>query len=122
MRHEVVNAVRDFFNGRGFIMCDTPIFTPAACEGTSTLFPVSISTQHGVPHPERSALQRSQRVALGKVYCFGPTFRAEKSKTGVTSPSSGWSSPRWLCHVGGCDRARRGAHHVSRGARAGHSA
>jgi asparaginyl-tRNA synthetase len=40
VRHEVINAVRDFFNGRGFILADTPIFTPAACEGTTTLFPV----------------------------------------------------------------------------------
>ena len=62
VRHEVVNAVRDFFNGEGFILADTPIFTPAACEGTSTLFPVQyFEDAHGVPHPERAALQRSQR-------------------------------------------------------------
>jgi asparaginyl-tRNA synthetase len=82
VRHEVVNAVRDFFNGRGFILCDTPIFTPAACEGTSTLFPVqyfddntAFLTQSGQLYNEANAM------ALGKVYCFGPTFRAEKSKT-----------------------------------------
>jgi asparaginyl-tRNA synthetase len=82
VRHEVVNAVRDFFNGRGFILCDTPIFTPAACEGTSTLFPVqyfedttAYLTQSGQLYNEANAM------ALGKVYCFGPTFRAEKSKT-----------------------------------------
>ena len=82
IRHEVINAVRDFFNGRGFILCDTPIFTPAACEGTTTLFPVqyfedntAYLTQSGQLYNEANAM------ALGKVYAFGPTFRAEKSKT-----------------------------------------
>jgi asparaginyl-tRNA synthetase len=82
VRHEVVNGVRDFFNGRGFVLCDTPIFTPAACEGTTTLFPVqyfedttAYLTQSGQLYNEANAM------ALGKVYCFGPTFRAEKSKT-----------------------------------------
>jgi asparaginyl-tRNA synthetase len=82
VRHEVINAIRDFFNERGFILCDTPIFTPAACEGTSTLFPVqyfedgtAFLTQSGQLYNEANAM------ALGKVYCFGPTFRAEKSKT-----------------------------------------
>ncbi|MBI4886493.1 MAG: asparagine--tRNA ligase [Acidobacteria bacterium] len=82
VRHEVISAVRDFFNGRGFILCDTPIFTPAACEGTTTLFPVqyfedttAYLTQSGQLYNEANAM------ALGKVYCFGPTFRAEKSKT-----------------------------------------
>lgn len=82
IRHEVINAVRDFFNSRDFILCDTPIFTPAACEGTTTLFPVqyfddttAFLTQSGQLYNEANAM------ALGKVYCFGPTFRAEKSKT-----------------------------------------
>jgi asparaginyl-tRNA synthetase len=82
VRHEVVNAVRDFFNGEGFILADTPIFTPAACEGTTTLFPVqyfedntAYLTQSGQLYNEANAM------ALGRVYCFGPTFRAEKSKT-----------------------------------------
>jgi asparaginyl-tRNA synthetase len=82
VRHEVINAVRDFFNSRGFILCDTPIFTPAACEGTTTLFPVryfedttAYLTQSGQLYNEANAM------ALGKVYAFGPTFRAEKSKT-----------------------------------------
>ncbi len=82
VRHEVVNAVRDFLNGQGFILADTPIFTPAACEGTTTLFPVqyfedttAFLTQSGQLYNEANAM------ALGKVYCFGPTFRAEKSKT-----------------------------------------
>jgi len=82
VRHEVVNAVRDFFNNDGFILADTPIFTPAACEGTTTLFPVqyfedntAFLTQSGQLYNEANAM------ALGRVYCFGPTFRAEKSKT-----------------------------------------
>jgi asparaginyl-tRNA synthetase len=82
VRHEVIDAVRDYLNGEGFILADTPIFTPAACEGTTTLFPVqyfedntAFLTQSGQLYNEANAM------ALGKVYCFGPTFRAEKSKT-----------------------------------------
>src|SRR5258705_9379477 len=82
VRHEIINAVRDFFNGRGFILADTPIFTPAACEGTPTLFPAqylddqtAYLTQSGQFHNEANAMPP------GRVYCFGPTFRAEKSKT-----------------------------------------
>ncbi len=82
IRHEVIDAVRDYFNSRGFVLADTPIFTPSACEGTTTLFPVqyfedgtAYLTQSGQLYNEANAM------ALGKVYCFGPTFRAEKSKT-----------------------------------------
>ena len=82
VRHEVINAVRDYLNSQGFVLTDTPIFTPAACEGTTTLFPVqyfddrtAYLTQSGQLYVEATAM------ALGKVYCFGPTFRAEKSKT-----------------------------------------
>jgi asparaginyl-tRNA synthetase len=82
VRHEIIDAVRDFFNSRDFILVDTPIFTPAACEGTTTLFPVqyfedttAYLTQSGQLYNEADA------AALGRVYCFGPTFRAEKSKT-----------------------------------------
>jgi asparaginyl-tRNA synthetase len=82
IRHEVIDAVRDYFNRRHFVLADTPIFTPAACEGTTTLFPVqyfddatAFLTQSGQLYNEANAM------ALGRVYCFGPTFRAEKSKT-----------------------------------------
>ena len=82
VRHEVIDAVRDYFNSNGFILADTPIFTPSACEGTTTLFPVqyfddgtAYLTQSGQLYNEANAM------ALGRVYCFGPTFRAEKSKT-----------------------------------------
>src|SRR6185503_19862869 len=78
---EVIKAIREFFDGRGFTLVDSPMLTPAACEGTSTLFPVdyfgdpAFLTQSGQLYAEASAM------ALGKVYCFGPAFRAEKSKT-----------------------------------------
>ena len=82
IRAEVIDAVRDYFNSRHFVLADTPIFTPAACEGTTTLFPVqyfedntAFLTQSGQLYNEANAM------ALGRVYCFGPTFRAEKSKT-----------------------------------------
>jgi asparaginyl-tRNA synthetase len=82
VRHEVIKAVRDYFDSHGFTLVDTPIFTPAACEGTSTLFEVNYFedekaylTQSGQLYNEADAM------AFGKVYCFGPTFRAEKSKT-----------------------------------------
>ncbi|HTA45396.1 MAG TPA: asparagine--tRNA ligase [Bryobacteraceae bacterium] len=82
VRHEVIKAVRDYFDNHGFTLVDTPIFTPAACEGTTTLFEVNYFdddkaylTQSGQLYNEADAM------AFGKVYCFGPTFRAEKSKT-----------------------------------------
>lgn len=97
VRHTVVKAVRDFLDNDGFTLADAPIFTPAACEGTTTLFEVdyfegekAYLTQSGQLYNEATA------AALGKAYCFGPTFRAEKSKTRRISPSFGWLSPRWL--------------------------
>ena len=82
VRHEIIDAIRTFFNDRGFVLVDTPILTPAACEGTTTLFSVpyfddatAYLTQSGQLYNEANAM------ALGRVYCFGPTFRAEKSKT-----------------------------------------
>jgi len=82
IRHEVINAVRDFFNARGFILTDTPIFTPSACEGTTTLFPVEyIDDQKAYLTQSGQLYLESTAMALGRVYSFGPTFRAEKSKT-----------------------------------------
>jgi asparaginyl-tRNA synthetase len=82
IRAEVIRAVRDYFDSNGFLLMDTPIFTPAACEGTTNLFEVdyfedakAYLTQSGQLYNEANA------AAFGKVYCFGPTFRAEKSKT-----------------------------------------
>ena len=81
IRHEISKACRDYLDGEGFILVDTPILTPAACEGTTTLFETqyfddkAFLTQSGQLYSEATA------AAFGKVYCFGPTFRAEKSKT-----------------------------------------
>lgn len=82
VRHAVIRAVRDFFDNNGFTLVDTPILTPAACEGTTTLFEVpyfeediAYLAQSGQLYNEATA------AAFGKTYCFGPTFRAEKSKT-----------------------------------------
>ncbi|MBL8125469.1 MAG: asparagine--tRNA ligase [Blastocatellia bacterium] len=82
VRHTVIKSVRDFFDNNGFTLADTPIFTPAACEGTTTLFEVdyfgddkAYLTQSGQLYNEATA------AAFGKSYAFGPTFRAEKSKT-----------------------------------------
>ena len=82
IRHEVIKAVRDFFDSNGFTLVDTPIFTPAACEGTTTLFEVDYFEDEKVYLTQSGQLyNEANAMALGKVYCFGPTFRAEKSKT-----------------------------------------
>ncbi|RCK76510.1 MAG: Asparaginyl-tRNA synthetase [Ignavibacteriae bacterium] len=82
VRHEIIRSIREFFDSRGFTLIDAPIFTPAACEGTSTLFETeyfdlgkAYLTQSGQLYGEAGAM------AFGKIYVFGPTFRAEKSKT-----------------------------------------
>jgi asparaginyl-tRNA synthetase len=82
VRHQIIRSIREFFDNRGFLLLDAPIFTPAACEGTSTLFETeyfdlgkAYLTQSGQLYGEAGAM------AFGKVYVFGPTFRAEKSKT-----------------------------------------
>jgi asparaginyl-tRNA synthetase len=82
VRHTVIKATRDFFDDNGFILADTPIFTPAACEGTTTLFEVdyfeddkAYLTQSGQLYNEATA------ASFGRSYAFGPVFRAEKSKT-----------------------------------------
>ena len=81
VRSEVIRACRNYFDEREFVLTDSPIFTPSSCEGTTTLFQTdyfddqAYLTQSGQLYLEASAM------AFGKVYCFGPTFRAEKSKT-----------------------------------------
>ena len=82
VRHEVIRAVREYFDTHGFTLVDTPIFTPAACEGTTTLFEVNYFEDEKVYLTQSGQLyNEADAMALGKVYCFGPTFRAEKSKT-----------------------------------------
>jgi asparaginyl-tRNA synthetase len=82
IRHAVVKATRDFLDDQGFTLVDTPIFTPAACEGTTTLFGVPYFDE-GVAYLTQSGQLYNEATAAahGKVYAFGPTFRAEKSKT-----------------------------------------
>lgn len=81
IRHEIIKACRDFFDSRGFTLVDTPIFTPAACEGTTTLFETEYFGQKAFLSQSGQLYSEAAIAALGKVYCFGPTFRAEKSKT-----------------------------------------
>ena len=81
VRHEIIRAVRDFFDDDGFTLCDTPILTPAACEGTTTLFEVKYFDEQAFLTQSGQLYNEATAAALGKVYCFGPTFRAEKSKT-----------------------------------------
>ncbi|MCD6451766.1 MAG: asparagine--tRNA ligase [Acidobacteria bacterium] len=81
IRHEIIRACRDYYDSRGFVLIDAPILTPTSCEGTTTLFETDYFgekvylTQSGQLYLEPAAM------AFGKVYCFGPAFRAEKSKT-----------------------------------------
>jgi len=81
IRHEVIRAARDFFNNLGFINVDAPIFTPNACEGTTTLFEVDYFDNKAFLSQSGQLYNEAAVMAHGKVYCFGPVFRAEKSKT-----------------------------------------
>ncbi len=81
VRATIIKAIRDWLDDHGFILMDTPILTPAACEGTTTLFQTDY---HGTPaylSQSGQLYNEADIMAFGKVYCFGPTFRAEKSKT-----------------------------------------
>ncbi len=81
VRAEVVKAIRNFFDGRGFRLMDTPILTPSACEGTTTLFETEYFDQKAYLSQSGQLYNEATAAAFGKVYCFGPAFRAEKSKT-----------------------------------------
>ena len=81
IRHEIVKACRDFFDDRDFVLVDTPIFTPNACEGTTTLFQTQYFEETAYLAQSGQLYGEAAAAAFGKVYCFGPTFRAEKSKT-----------------------------------------
>lgn len=81
VRAEIVAAIRDFFDGRGFTLTDAPIFTPSACEGTSNLFQTKYFDENAYLSQSGQLYMEATAAAFGKVYCFGPTFRAEKSKT-----------------------------------------
>lgn len=81
IRHELISAIRDFFDGRGFTLCDAPIFTPSACEGTTNLFETKYFDEKAYLSQSGQLYMEACARAFGKTYCFGPTFRAEKSKT-----------------------------------------
>jgi asparaginyl-tRNA synthetase len=81
IRAELIKAIRDFFDDRGFRLMDTPILTPSACEGTTTLFETEYFDQKAYLSQSGQLYNEATAMAFGKVYCFGPTFRAEKSKT-----------------------------------------
>lgn len=81
IRAELIKAIRDFFDSRGFRNMDTPILTPSACEGTTTLFETEYFDQKAYLSQSGQLYNEATAMAFGKVYCFGPTFRAEKSKT-----------------------------------------
>ena len=81
VRAEIIKGARDFFDEHGFTLTDPPILTPAACEGTSTLFPVNYFEEQAFLTQSGQLYIEATAMALGKVYSFGPTFRAEKSKT-----------------------------------------
>ncbi|MGH8104244.1 MAG: asparagine--tRNA ligase, partial [bacterium] len=82
IRAAIIRDASEFLDSNGFVRCDTPILTPAACEGTTTLFPVEYFDQQTAYLTQSGQLyNEATAAALGKVYCFGPTFRAEKSKT-----------------------------------------
>lgn len=81
VRAEIVRTVREYFDSNGFTLVDAPIFTPTACEGTTTLFETDYFGQKAYLTQSGQLYMEAAVMAFGKVYCFGPTFRAEKSKT-----------------------------------------
>lgn len=81
IRNEVIKASREFFDNRDFVLIDAPILTPAACEGTTTLFETDYFDETAYLSQSGQLYMEAAAMAFGKVYCFGPTFRAEKSKT-----------------------------------------
>ncbi len=81
VRNEIITGIRDFFDEREFVLIDTPLLTPAACEGTTTLFETDYFGEQAFLAQSGQLYAEAAAMAFGKVYCFGPTFRAEKSKT-----------------------------------------
>jgi len=81
VRHEIIRAVRDFYDNNGYTLVDTPILTPASCEGTTTLFELDYFGEKAFLSQSGQLYNEAACMSVGKTYCFGPTFRAEKSKT-----------------------------------------
>ena len=90
VRAEMIKAARDFFDERGFTLTDPPILTPAACEGTTTLFPVDYFDEQAYLTQSGQLYIEATAMALGKVYSFGPTFRAWK-RSSVFRPQNQWA-------------------------------
>ncbi|MCE9582729.1 MAG: asparagine--tRNA ligase [Planctomycetes bacterium] len=114
VRGRIAQSIRDFFNGKGFTLCDPPILTPAACEGTTTLFNVDYFEEKAYLTQSGQLYMEAAAMALGKVYSFGPTFRAEKSKTRrhltefwMVEPEVAWATlddimnlaEEFVCHI-----------------------
>ena len=81
VRSEIIKACRDYFDGEGYVLVDAPIFTPSSCEGTTTLFETDYFDEKAYLTQSGQLYMEAAAMSFGKVYCFGPTFRAEKSKT-----------------------------------------
>lgn len=81
IRDEIIFSIREYFKNNDFTLVDSPILTPAACEGTSTLFETDYFGEKAFLSQSGQLYGEASAMALGKIYCFGPTFRAEKSKT-----------------------------------------
>ena len=81
IRHRIIKSIRDFFDNHGFTLVDAPIFTPNACEGSTTLFETDYFDTKAYLSQSGQLYMEAAAMAVGKAYCFGPTFRAEKSKT-----------------------------------------
>ena len=81
VRSEIIKACRDYYDDHGFVLVDAPIFTPASCEGTTTLFETEYFGEQAYLTQSGQLYMEAAAMTFGKVYCFGPTFRAEKSKT-----------------------------------------
>ncbi len=81
LRSKLINIIRNFFDEKRFTLVDSPILTPASCEGTTTLFETQYFDKAAYLSQSGQLYNEATAMALGKVYCFGPTFRAEKSKT-----------------------------------------
>jgi len=81
VRHALIRACRNYFDERGYVLVDSPMLTPAACEGTTTLFSTDYFGEQAYLTQSGQLYSEASCMSFGKVYCFGPTFRAEKSKT-----------------------------------------
>ncbi|MFB6264893.1 MAG: asparagine--tRNA ligase [Bradymonadaceae bacterium] len=114
VRARVIRAIRGFFDGRGFTMVDAPIFTGSSVEGTTTLFEVDYFDDEAYLSQSGQLYMEAAAMALGKVYCFGPTFRAEKSKTRRHLTEFWMVEPEvaFLQHEGNVDLAEAFVSHI----------